>query len=103
MGGPEVHLAATTVHHVRLTAGSYRPIRTITAVHDLPEAHRCFAVGRAAPDRSLTHEFRSDTTTEGERNRFYPTATFVDRETRESVIAHSETVCDGRRHPATGL
>ena len=41
-----------------------------------------------APDRCLTQEFRSVTTTEGERNRFCPTATFADRETRESVIAH---------------
>jgi hypothetical protein len=27
----------------------------------------------------------------GERNRFYLTATFADRETRESVSAHSHT------------
>ncbi|MHB1517488.1 MAG: hypothetical protein ACYCYQ_04240, partial [Acidimicrobiales bacterium] len=42
-----------------------------------------------APDRCLTNEFRSVTTTRGERNRFYLTATFADRETRESVSAHS--------------
>ena len=48
---PEVHLGAHGAS-CPVDGGSTPFIRTITAVHDLPETHRCSAVGRAPRTRS---------------------------------------------------
>ena len=77
------------MHHVRPTAAAPVPSVRSPQCTTYPKLIAVLPSAGAAPDRCLTYEFRSDTTTEGERNRFYPTATFADRETRESVIAHT--------------
>ena len=76
------------MHHVRLTEAAPHPNDHRSARPTRNSSLFCRRPGAPHPIGCLTYELRSDTTTEGERNRFYPIATFADRQTRESVIAH---------------